>query len=378
MIEVPDASPIFDPYVLRGLKLSNRIVVSPMCQYSAEEGVPNDWHLVHLGSRAIGGAGLIIAEMSGVSPVGRITPGCTGMYADEHVEAWRRITDFIHQRSDAKIGIQLGHAGRKASTKPLWLGQNQPLDSGNWEIIAASAEAYGDGNQVPKTMDQAMIEEVVARFGTAAQRTVDAGFDMIEIHGAHGYLLSGFLSPVSNKRNDEYGGDLLNRMRFPLAVVDSIRSVLPSQMPLGVRISATDGVEGGNTDDDAVEISRMFKEHDVDYITASAGGIAGWSMIPRPEPLGYVPFARRIKHEAGIATMAVGNINTVAEVAGILERDDADLVALARGHLRDSYWGLHASQELSMRDGGWPDQYVAVPRQDSLWRKDRSAAGESA
>ena len=378
MTEAPGASPIFDPYVLRGLELPNRIVVSPMCQYSAEEGVPNDWHLVHLGSRAIGGAGLIIAEMSGVSPIGRITPGCTGMYSDEHVDAWRRITDFIHQRSDAKIGIQLGHAGRKASTKPLWLGQNQPLESGNWEIIAASAEAYGDGNQVPKAMGQAMIEEVAAQFGKAAKRTVDAGFDMIEIHGAHGYLLSGFMSPVSNKRNDEYGGDLPNRMRFSLEVVDSIRSALPDQMPLGVRISASDGVEGGNTDDDAVEISRMFKDHGVDYITASAGGIAGWSMIPRPEPLGYVPFARRIKHEAGIATMAVGNINTVEEVAGILQREDADLVALARGHLRDSYWGLHASQELDMRDGGWPDQYVAVPRQDSLWRKDRSAAGESA
>ena len=378
MTEAPETSPIFDPYVLRGLDLPNRIVVSPMCQYSAEEGVPDDWHLVHLGSRAIGGAGLIVAEMSGVSPIGRITPVCTGIYSDEQVKAWRRITDFIHQRSKAKIGIQLGHAGRKASTKPLWLGQNQPLDSGNWEIIAPSAEPYGDGNQVPKAMDQTMIDEVVAQFGMAAQRAVDAGFDMVEIHGAHGYLLSGFMSPVSNKRNDEYGGDLPNRMKFPLQVVDSIRSVLPSQMPLGVRISATDGVEGGNTDDDAVEISQMFKEHGVDYITASAGGIAGWSMIPRPEPLGYVPFARRIKHEAGIATMAVGNINTVEEVSGILQREDADLVALARGHLRDSYWGLHASQELGMRDGGWPNQYVAVPRQDSLWRKDRSAAGESA
>ncbi len=378
MNDIADTSPIFSPYKLRDLELPNRVVVSPMCQYSAEEGTPNDWHLVHLGSRAVGGAGLIIAEMSGVSPIGRITPGCTGMYVDAHVEGWRRITDFVHKRSDAKIGIQLGHAGRKASTKPLWQGQNQPLDSGNWKIIAASAEAYGEGNQVPQAMDQSMIDEVVAQFGKAAERVVEAGFDMIEIHGAHGYLISGFMSPISNKRNDDYGGDLPNRMRFPLQVVDSIRAALPDGMPLGVRISATDGVEGGNTDDDAVKTSRMFKDHGVDYITASAGGIAGWSMIPRPEPLGYVPFARRIKHEASIATMAVGNINTVEEVEGILRQGDADLVALARGHLRDSYWSLHATQELGMRDGGWPDQYVAVPRQDSLWRKDRNAAGESA
>jgi anthraniloyl-CoA monooxygenase len=373
-----DSSPIFWPYKLRGLELPNRMVVSPMCQYSAEDGIPNDWHLVHLGSRAIGGAGLIIAEMSGVSPIGRITPGCTGMYSDEHVEAWRRITDFIHERSGSKIGIQLGHAGRKASTKPLWQGQNQPLETGNWNIIAPSPEPYGEKNQVPKAMDQSIIDEVVTQFGNAAERVADAGFDMIEIHGAHGYLISGFMSPVSNKRTDDYGGDLANRMRFPLQVVDAVRAVLASDFPLGVRISAIDGVEGGNTGEDAVEISRMFKAHGVDYITASAGGINGWSMIPRPEPLGYVPFARRIKHEAGIATMAVGNINTVEEVEGILRKEDADLIALARGHLRDSYWSLHASQNLGMFDGGWPDQYVAVPRQDSLWRKDRNAAGESA
>ena len=347
-----------------------------MCQYTAEEGVPNDWHLVHLGSRAIGGAGLIIAEMSGVSPIGRITPGCTGIYNDEQVNAWRRITDFVHERSDTKIGIQLGHAGRKASTKPLWLGQNQPLESGNWESIAPCAEPYGEENQVPKAMDKVMIDEVAAQFGTAAERTIAAGFDMIEIHGAHGYLPSSFMSPISNKRNDEYGGELSNRMRFPLQIVDAVRTALPDDMPMGVRISAIDGIDGGNTVDDAVEISRMFKEHGVDYITASAGGIAGWSMIPRPAPLGYVPYARRIKQEAGIATIAVGNINTVEEANGIIERDDADLVALARGHLRDAYWTLHASQEHGVRDGGWPNQYVTVPRQDSLWRKDRTAAGE--
>lgn len=378
MTELQETSLIFSPYTLRGLELPNRIVVSPMCQYSAEEGVPNDWHLVHLGSRAVGGAGLIIAEMTAVSPIGRITPGCTGLYTDEQVEAWRRITDFVHQRSDSKIGVQLGHAGRKASTKPMWEGQNQSLESGGWEIIAATAEPYNEGGQVPKAMDQAMIDEVVGQFGVTARRVADAGFDMVELHGAHGYLMSGFMSPISNKRNDEYGGDLPNRMRFSLEVVDAVRGRLPADMPLGVRISAIDGIEGGNTDDDAVEISKMFKEHDVDYMTASAGAITGSGMIPRPAPLGYVPYSRRIKHEAGMATIAVGNINTVDEVEGILERDDADLVALARGHLRDSYWTLHASQELDMRDGGWPDQYVSVPRQDSLWRKDRNAAGERA
>lgn len=373
-----NSSPIFWPYKMRGLELSNRIVVSPMCQYSASEGMPNDWHLVHLGSRAIGGAGLIIAEMSGVSAIGRITPGCAGMYSDEHVEGWRRITDFIHERSESKIGIQLGHAGRKASTKPLWQGQNESLETGNWAVIAPSPEPFSEKNQIPIAMDQSMIDEVVTQFEKAAKRAVDAGFDMIEIHGAHGYLISSFISPVSNKRDDDYGGDLHNRMRFPLQVVDAVRLVLPRDFPLGVRISATDGAEGGNTEDDAVEISRLFKVHDIDYITASAGGIAGSSMIPRPEPLGYVPFASRIKLESGIATMAVGNINTVEEVEGILRNEDADLIALARGHLRDSYWSLHASQELGMLNGGWPDQYVAVPRQDSLWRKDRNAAGESA
>jgi len=349
-----------------------------MCQYSAEGGVPNDWHLVHLGSRAVGGAGLVIAEMTAVSSIGRITPGCTGIYTDEQADAWRRITEFIHRRTNSRIGIQLGHAGRKASTKPLWLGQNQPLESGNWEVIAPTAEPYDEDNQVPKTMDQAMIDEVVGQFGAAARRAAAAGFDLIELHGAHGYLMSGFMSPISNKRNDEYGGSLPNRMRFSLRVADAVRAEVPDDMPVGVRISAIDGIEGGNTDDEAVEISKLFREHGVDYITASAGAITGRSMIPRPAPLGYVPYARRIKHEAGIATMAVGNINTVEEVKGILERGDADLVAMARGHLRDSYWTLHASQELGMRDGGWPDQYVAVPRQDSLWRKDRNAAGESA
>lgn len=231
---------------------------------------------------------------------------------------------------------------------------------------------------IPKTMNQAMIDEVVGQFGAAARRAAAAGFDLIELHGAHGYLMSGFMSPISNKRNDEYGGGLPNRMRFSLRVADAVRAEVPDDMPVGVRISAIDGIEGGNTDDDAVEISKLFREHGVDYITASAGAITGRSMIPRPAPLGYVPYARRIRHEAGVATMAVGNINTVEEVEGILERGDADLVAMARGHLRDSYWTLHASQELGMRDGGWPDQYVAVPRQDSLWRKDRNAAGESA
>ena len=378
MSNEPGGSRIFTRYRMRGLELGNRVVVSPMCQYSALDGVPNDWHLVHLGSLAIGGAGLVIAEMSAVSPIARITPGCTGLYNDAQAEAWRRITDFVHGNSAAKIGIQLGHAGRKSSTRPMWLGQNKPLESGNWPIIAPTAEPYDDGSQSPRVMDQRLMDEVIDQFAGAAGRVADAGFDLVELHAAHGYLLSGFMSSISNTRSDAYGGDLEARMRFPLAVIDAVRSALASNLPLGVRISAIDGVDGGNTEDDAVAIARMLRAHNIDYVTTSAGGISGRTMIPRPAPLGFVPYARRVRQEAGIATMAVGNINTVDEVEGILAHGDADLVALGRAHLRDPYWTLHASQRLGMPDGGWPPQYVAVPRQDSLWRKDRRAAGESA
>jgi anthraniloyl-CoA monooxygenase len=368
-------SPVFQPFTMRGLTVPNRVVVSPMCQYTAIDGMPDDWHLVHLGSRAVGGAGLIIAEASGVSPIGRISPGCAGIYLDDHVPAWRRITDFVHARTGSKIGIQLGHAGRKAATKRMWEGHNEPVERDGWPIIGPTAEPYDKPHQVPRAMDRAMIAEVVAQFAAATRRTVDAGFDMIELHFAHGYLLSSFMSPISNTRNDEYGGELANRMRFPLEVVAAVRDAAPDDFPVGVRISASDYVEGGNDEDDAVEISRMLKDAGIDYITVSGGGIAGWSPAPRPGPLGYVPTASRIRRETGIATMAVGNINSLDEVSGILERGDADLVALARGHLRDPYFALHAAQQAETPDVAWPNQYIAVPRQDALWRKDRNAAG---
>lgn len=370
------APAMFEPYELRGLKLENRVVVSPMDTYSAVDGCPTDWHLVHYGTRAMGGAGFIVAEGTGVSGTGRITPGCAGLYRDEQVAAWRRVTDFVHEHTRAKIGVQICHSGRRGSTKRMFHGQDDPLPEGNWEIIAPSPIAYGADNQVPTQMDRAMMDEVHEDFRRAAMNAVTAGFDAIEYHCAHGYLMSSFLSPIGNQRNDEYGGELSGRLRYPLEVFDSIRAGVPDGFPVGVRISSSDLVEGGNTDDDAVEIAKAFKAHDADYIASSSGGAAKWTPIARPAPLGYVPYARRIKHEAGIASICVGNINTVEEVTGILERDDADLVALGRQHLRDPYWMLHAAQQLEYRPFDvWPIQYTTVPRQDRIWKRDRQAAG---
>jgi anthraniloyl-CoA monooxygenase len=376
MPETNGTPPLFEPYQLRGLTLENRVVVSPMDMYSAVDGCPTDWHLVHYGTRAMGGAGYVVAEGTGVSESGRITPGCAGLYRDDQVTAWRRVTKFVHEHTHAKIGVQICHSGRRGSTKRMFHGQDDPLPEGSWEIIAPSAIPYGDDNQVPTQMDQALMDEVHEDFRRAALNAVAAGFDAIEYHCAHGYLLSSFISPIGNQRNDEYGGELSGRLRFPLKVFDSIRADLPDNFPIGVRISASDLVEGGNTDDDAVEISRAFKEHDADYVAVSSGGAAKWTPVARPAPLGYVPFARRIKHEAGITAICVGNINTVDEVNGILEREDADLVALGRQVLRDPYWMLHAAQELEYQPfEKWPIQYTTVPRQDRIWRKDKLAAG---
>jgi len=368
--------PMFNPFDLRGITLSNRVVVSPMDMYCAVDGTPTEWHLVHYGSRAMGGAGFIVAEDAAVSEPGRITPGCTGLYRDDHVAAWKRITDFVHEHTNTKIGVQIGHSGRRGSTKRMYHGQDDPLPEGNWEVIAPSAIPYGDGNQIPTAMDQESIDKVQKDFIQAAVNAAAAGFDAIELHCAHGYLLSGFLSPIGNKRNDEFGGELANRLRFPLATFDAIREVFPDELPIGVRISASDLAEGGNTDDDAVEIARAFKGQGADYIASSSGGAAKWTPVARPAPLGYVPYARRIKHEVNITSICVGNINTKEEVNGILKREDADLVALGRGFLRDPYWVLHASQELEHQPFElWPIQYTTVPRQDRIWKRDRSAAG---
>jgi anthraniloyl-CoA monooxygenase len=368
--------PMFNPFDLRGITLSNRVVVSPMDMYCAVDGTPTEWHLVHYGSRAMGGAGFIVAEDAAVSEPGRITPGCTGLYRDDHVAAWRRITDFVHEHTNTKIGVQIGHSGRRGSTKRMYHGQDDPLPEGNWEVIAPSAIPYGDGNQIPTAMDQESIDKVQKDFIQAAVNAAAAGFDAIELHCAHGYLLSGFLSPIGNKRKDEFGGEIANRLRFPLTTFNAMREVFPDELPIGVRISASDLAEGGNTDDDAVEIARAFKDQGADYIASSSGGAAKWTPVARPAPLGYVPYARRIKHEVGITSICVGNINTKEEVNGILEREDADLVALGRRFLRDPYWVLHASQELEHQPFElWPIQYTTVPRQDRIWKRDRSAAG---
>lgn len=368
--------PMFEPYELRGITLPNRVVVSPMDMYCAVDGVPTDWHLVHYGSRAMGGAGFIVAEDTAVSEPGRITPGCAGLYRDDQIAAWKRICDFVHENTKTKIGVQIGHSGRRGSTKRMYHGQDDPLPEDNWDIVAPSAIPYGDDNQVPAAMDQAMIEQIVDEFRQSAVNAAAAGFDAIELHCAHGYLLSSFLSPIGNQRNDEYGGELPNRLRLPLETFDAMRADFPDELPIGVRISAHDLVEGGNTDDEAVEISRAFKEHGADYVAASSGGAAKWAPVARPAPLGYVPYARRIKHEAGITAICVGNINSIEEVNGILEREDADLVALGRRHLRDPYWTLHAAQELEYQPFEmWPIQYTTVPRQDRIWKRDRLAAG---
>ena len=351
--------PIFTPFRLRDMPLVNRVVVSPMCMYSADDGVVDDWHLVHLGSRAIGGAGLILTEMTDVSREGRITPGCAGMYRDEHVTAWRRITDFVHHHSAAKIGIQLAHAGRKGSTKVLWEGMDQPLDEGNWPLISASPIPYLDVNQVPREMTRADMDEVRDQFVRATEMAVLAGFDMIELHMAHGYLLSCFITPLANQREDDYGGSLENRMRYPLEVFDAVRAAWPAERPMSVRISATDWVDGGITGDDAVEIARMLKEHGCDILDVSAG-----QTDPRAEPvygrMFQVPFSDQIRHAVGIPTMTVGAVQHADHANTILAAGRADLCVMARPHLTDPYLTLHAAEQYGYYDQRWPKQYDTV------------------
>ncbi|MEZ4440075.1 MAG: bifunctional salicylyl-CoA 5-hydroxylase/oxidoreductase [Polyangiaceae bacterium] len=351
-------APMFTPFKLRDLRLENRVVVSPMCMYSAVDGLVGDWHLVHLGSRAVGGAGLVIAEMTDVSADGRITPGCAGLYRDEHVVAWKRIVDFVHQQSHAKIGIQLGHAGRKGATKVLWEGMDQPLEEGAWPLIAPSALPYRAGSQVPKAMDRADMDRVKAEFVAATQRAERCGFDLLELHMAHGYLLASFLSPLTNLRDDDYGGDLERRLRFPLEVLDAVRAAWPVHKPMSVRISATDWKEGGTQGEDAVAIARALREHEVDIVDVSAG-----QTVPDGKPrygrLFQTPFADRIRHEAGIPTMTVGNISTYEDVNSILAAGRADLCVLARAHLWDPYWTRHAAQAQGQASD-WPLPYVAM------------------
>jgi anthraniloyl-CoA monooxygenase len=350
--------PMFTPFLLRDLRLENRVVVSPMDMYSAVDGTPNDFHLVHLGTRALGGAGLIFTEMTCVTREGRISPGCTGMYLPEHLDAWKRIVEFVHNSSRAKICLQLGHSGPKGSTKLMWDGMDEPLDAGNWPIVGPSAIPYAPANQVPSELSKAEMDAILVAFVRAAEMGIAAGFDMLELHCAHGYLLSSFITPLRNHRRDEYGGSLQNRLRYPLEVFRAMRAVWPAERPMSVRISATDWVDGGISGDDAVEIARAFKAEGADLIDVSTGQTS-----PDAKPvfgrMFQTPYADKIRNEVGIATMAVGNITESDQVNAILAGGRADLVALGRPHLADPFWTLHAAAQLGYRQAAWPVQYIA-------------------
>ncbi len=360
--------PMFTPLRLRGLELRNRVVVSPMDMYSAVDGLPGDFHLVHLGARALGGAGLVMTEMICVSDTGRITPGCAGMYAPSHVGAWERIVSFAHAHGGSAMGAQIGHSGRKGSTRLMWEGMDEPLPAGsNWEVIGPSAIAYSPRNQVPRAMTRADMDVVRDQFVSAASGALDAGFDLLELHMAHGYLLSSFLSPVSNLRDDEYGGSLAGRAKFPLEVLDACRAVWPEDKPLSVRISATDWVPGGFGPDDAVALARMLAAHGCDLVDVSSGQVT-----PLEKPAfgrSYqTPFADRIRSEAGIPTIAVGAISSYDDVNTIICAGRADLCALARPHLYDPAWTLHAAAEQEFDQNAWVPQYQAGSRKPPAGR----------
>jgi anthraniloyl-CoA monooxygenase len=350
--------PMFVPLRVRGIELKNRVVVSPMAQYRAVDGVPGDWHLVHYAERAKGGAGLVFTEMTCVSPEGRISPGCTGMYTPAHETAWARIVDFIHAETEAKVALQLGHSGPKGSTQLGWETSDAPLESGNWPVMSASAVPWGPGNQTPRAMTRADMDSVRDEFVRAAQMGDRAGFDWLELHYAHGYLMSAFITPLSNKRHDEYGGSLDNRMRFPLEVFHAVRAVWPKDKPISVRISANDWVGAeGITPQDAVEISAMLAEAGVDFVDVSAGQTT-LEAKPVYGRMFQTPFSDRIRNEAHIATLAVGNIYEPDHVNSILMAGRADLVCLARPHLANPYWTLHAAADAQYEGVTWPKPYL--------------------
>jgi len=357
---VPDktAAPMFAPFKLREMKVENRITVSPMAMYSAVGGTPNDFHFVHLGERALGGAGLVFTEMTCVSPEGRISPGCTGMWAPEHVAAWRRITDFVHANSKAKICLQLGHSGGKGSTKLGWEGNDVPLDDGNWPVMAASDVPWSPVNQHPRAMTRADMDTVRDQFVAAVEMGVEAGFDMVELHAAHGYLLSSFITPLQNRRVDEYGGSLENRLRYPLEVFAAMRAALPPHMPMSVRISANDWAgDDGITPDNAVDIAEAFAREGADLIDVSAGQTTT-DASPVYGRMFQTPFSDKLRNEARVATMAVGNIYEPDHANSILAAGRADLVALGRPHLIDPMWTLRAAAALDYRDIHVPPQYL--------------------
>lgn len=351
---------LFEPIKIRNVELKNRIVVSPMCEYSSEDGFANDWHLVHLGSRAVGGAGLIITEATAVSAVGRISPGDLGIWKDEHIDFLRRITSFI-EKQGAVAGMQLAHAGRKASHHSPWQGGKALMAAeGAWQTIAPSAIPFKEDEPAPEAMDKAAIQQLVNDFRSAATRATQAGFKVIEIHAAHGYLLNEFLSPLSNHRTDEYGGSFENRIRLVIEVIAAIREVWDETSPLFIRISSTDWVEGGWTADDSVKLASAIKDKGVDLIDCSSGGVSPAQKIPLA-PLYQVPFAEKIKKETEMLTGAVGLITTTNEAEQILNKQQADLVIMARQLLCDPYFPLHAAKELGV-DIPWPVQYERAKR----------------
>lgn len=379
----PSASavpPMFTPYRLRSITLKNRVVVSPMAQYSAVDGVPGDYHLVHLGARAMGGAAMVFAEMTCPSPEARITPGCPGLWNDTQTAAWRRIVDWVHTHSDAKIAMQLGHAGAKGSTRRAWDGIDQPLPAdgaeANWPLTSASPQQYLPGtSQRSHEMTRAEMEQVKADFVAATRRAAEAGFDWLELHCAHGYLLSSFISPLTNQRTDDHGGALENRLRYPLDVFDAVRAAWPDHLPMSVRISAHDWVEGGITPADAVRIARAFKAHGADLIDCSSGQVSKQEK-PTYGRMFQTPFADRIRQEAGIPTIAVGAISEADHVNGIIAAGRADLCAVARPHLANPAWTLTEAARIGYTELAWPKPYrSAKPQLEAHFARERVLAG---
>ncbi|MBN9033493.1 MAG: bifunctional salicylyl-CoA 5-hydroxylase/oxidoreductase [Rhizobiales bacterium] len=355
--------PMFTPFTARGVTLANRIVVSPMAMYSATDGLIGDFHMVHLGARAMGGAGLVFAEMTCISPDARITPGCLGLWNDEQAAAWRRVVDFVHGNSHARVGIQIGHAGRKGATKLAWDGIDQPLEEGGWPLISASAIPYLKNSQVPKAMDRADMDRVLADHVRAAELAATTGADWLELHCAHGYLLSSFLSPLTNHRIDDYGGSHENRARFPLEVFKAVRAVWPQDKPISVRLSCHDWVEGaGNTPDDAAIFAKMFKEAGADLIDCSSGQVSKEEK-PVYGRLFQTPFSDKIRNEVGIPTIAVGAISEADHANSIISAGRADLCAIARPHLADPSWILHEAAKIGLTNIAWPKQYQSAKYQ---------------
>ena len=369
-------SPMFTPYKLRGMTVPNRVVVSPMAMYSAQDGLPNDFHLVHFGSRALGGAGLLYTEMTCTSADARITPGCAGLWNDAQRDAWKRVVDFVHASSPAKMGIQLGHAGRKGSTQLGWQQMDEPLETGNWPLLSASAIPYLPHSQVPRAMTRDDMDRVREDFVAATRRAAQAGFDILELHCAHGYLLSSFLSPLTNRRDDAYGGSVENRARYPLEVFAAIRAVWPQDRPISVRLSCHDWFPGGNTADDAVAIAQLFKAAGTDIIDCSSGQVVA-EQQPVYGRMYQTPFADRIRNEVGIPTVAVGAIFEADHVNMVIAAGRADLCAVARPHLADPAWTLHEAAKIGHAEIAWPLPYLSGRSQyeANLKRAAAQAAG---